>query len=271
MSARAPDSIYSLWGDIHKGVPRAVLSGIVGDVAHSFGYHLARRDLPRSDYSTQLPLDQRGANDCASALDISLPPDLMKLCTKRLLDAARAHDPRLHALREFCGTLDGSHTYPWDLHSNSSEGVDSWDDSHLWHIHLSFYRAYADNASALAPIADVIAGKPISKESTMALDADVKARFDSIDAALNKIPDRVLGDDVVPVELDPKNPNWATSSALAYLVRHVNVLQSALAPAKLAAAIAASLPASAGGLSQAELEAAVEKGVRTVFADASKP
>lgn len=158
MSARAPEAIHRLWLDVNRGVPRAVLSGIVGDTAHSFGYHLARRDLPSDDYSVQLRRDRLGADDCASALDVSLPPDLMKVCTRRLLDAARAKDPRLKALREFCGTLDGQSTYPWDLSTNTSEGVGSWDDSHLWHIHLSFYRAYADRYDVLAPIADVFAG-----------------------------------------------------------------------------------------------------------------
>lgn len=158
MSARAPQAIYSLWNDIHKHLPQAVLSGIVGDVHHSFGYHLARRDLPQSDYSVQLSLDRKGASDCASALDVSLPPDLMKICTRRLLAAAKAEDPRLKGLREFCGTLDGRQTYPWDLSTNSSEGIDTWDDSHLWHIHLSFYRAYADNYDVIAPIADVFTG-----------------------------------------------------------------------------------------------------------------
>jgi hypothetical protein len=158
VSARAPAAIQQLWSDVLERIPRAQLGGIVGDVNHSFGYHLARQDLPQSDYSVQLGLDRMGASDCASALDVTLPADLMKTCTARLLAAAKARDPRLKGLREFCGTLDGSVTYPWDLSTNESEGVGSWDDSHLWHIHLSFYRAYADSYDVLAPIADVLAG-----------------------------------------------------------------------------------------------------------------
>lgn len=156
--ARAPQAIYSLWADVQKAIPSAVLSGIVGDAAHSFGYHLSRQELPASDYSVQLTLDKRGASDCASALDISLSPSLMQTCTRRLLTAAKAGDPRLKGLREFCGTLNGADTYPWDLSTNTSEGVNSWDNSHLWHIHLSFFRAYADDYTTLAPIAQVLAG-----------------------------------------------------------------------------------------------------------------
>lgn len=160
MSAVAPAAIYSLWNNVHGKIPRAVLSGIVGDVAHSFGYHLARRDLSSGDYSVTLAKDRLGSSANASALDISLPPDLMKIITTRLLNAAKANDPRLAALREFCGTTNGTITHPYDLSDHQDGPLGSWDASHLWHIHLSFYREYADNYAALAPIADVLAGIP---------------------------------------------------------------------------------------------------------------
>jgi hypothetical protein len=159
MSARAPQAIWDLWNAIEREIPRAQLGGIVGDVAHSFGYHLARRDLPTTDYSVQLPKDKLGPGDAASALDVSLPPDLMIACTQRLLTAARQRDPRLRALREFCGTTDGQHTHPYDLSNGQDGPLDSWDSSHLTHIHLSFYREYADNTQALAPIAEVFTGE----------------------------------------------------------------------------------------------------------------
>jgi hypothetical protein len=158
--ATAPQAIFTLFAATQNAVPRAVLSGIVGDQAHSFGYHLARTELPADDYSVVLPLDKQGDGGAASALDISLPPDLMVTVTNRLLAAAKAHDPRLRALREFCGTTDGVHTHPYDLSNGQDGPLDSWDSSHLWHVHLSFYRAYSENATALAPIADVIAGRP---------------------------------------------------------------------------------------------------------------
>jgi hypothetical protein len=159
MSARAPQAIWDLYDAIKALVPQASMGGIVGDTAHSFGYHLAREDLPGSDYSVELAQDKMGASDCASALDVSLPSDLMRKCTGNLLAAAKAHDPRLRAVREFCGTLNSSQTYPWQLvPSNGSEGVDTWDHSHLSHIHISILREFADDAAALAPIADVFAG-----------------------------------------------------------------------------------------------------------------
>lgn len=157
MTARAPQAIWNLWYAIHRGVPRSLLGGIVGDVGHSFGYHLARRDLPSSDYSVQLPKDKLGKADCASAIDISLPPDLMLVYTRKLVVAAKAKDPRLAAVREFCGTTNGLNPHPFDLSRNADDpsNTQGWDDSHLSHIHISFYREYADHDSALLPVAEL--------------------------------------------------------------------------------------------------------------------
>lgn len=157
--AYAPLAIQHLYTLILSRIPQAVLSGIVGDVHHSFGYHLSRKELPGDDYSVVLPKDRLGDSGAASALDISLPSGLMITCTNRLLIAAKKHDSRLAALREFCGTTDGWRTHPYDLSRGQDGPLDSWDSSHLWHIHLSFYREYENNATILAPIADVLAGK----------------------------------------------------------------------------------------------------------------
>ena len=102
----------------------------------------------------------------------------------------------------------------------------------------------------------------------MSMDADVKALFDELAAAIAALPKDVLSADLVPVDLDPKNPNWAPSSVLGFLVRHVSKLEAALDPTKLAQAIAAALPAGAS-VDPAVLETAVETGVRAVFADAA--
>jgi hypothetical protein len=157
--AYAPSAIRSAATTITGGIGGAVFSGVVGDAAHSYGYHLARNQLPGSDYSVQLAADREGNGDAASALDISLPPDQMIAVTARLRAAAKAGDPRLYALREFAGTLDGRTTFNRDL-SNATEGFGNWDDSHLWHIHLSGYRRYADDADAWRAIADVFTDAP---------------------------------------------------------------------------------------------------------------
>lgn len=158
--AYAPQAIQQLYADIAARIPESQLGGIVGDAAHSFGYHLGRDELPATDYSVQLPLDREGDVDAASALDVTygLGSPWMITVTNRLLTAAKAGDPRLAALREFCGTTDGQNTHPYDLSNGQDGPLGSWDDSHLFHVHLSIYRAYANNYAAIAPIADVIGG-----------------------------------------------------------------------------------------------------------------
>lgn len=177
----APGAIEKLWTDLDKrkdvrgGLESAVLSGIVGDVAHSFGYHLSPEDLRArgeyySDYSLETPRDRHGAVEhphAASAIDISLDPKEMIIATHRLLHAAKHHDPRVHGVREFCGTLNGRETYPWDLYTGASEGVGSWDDSHLWHVHISFYRDAIRDYASIKGVADVLLGteRPAKKKA----------------------------------------------------------------------------------------------------------
>jgi hypothetical protein len=150
-----------------RSVPGAVLSGIVGDASHTYGYHRSRNWILASgqfgsgDYSVQLPQDHKGDADAAAALDISLPPDMIKLVTHRLIHAMRDNDARIRAVREVFGTVDGTHVTGWDRHNPDRITDDSWtssDDSHLWHIHLSFYREFATDTAALAPIVNVCAG-----------------------------------------------------------------------------------------------------------------
>ncbi len=166
--AYAPQAIQQLYNVIQSRISGAQLGGIVGDVNHSFGYHLARTELPSTDYSVVLPLDQQGDPGAASALDVTLGEGspLMITCTNRLLVAAKAGDRRLKALREFCGTTDGQNTHPYDLSNGQDGPLNSWDSSHLFHVHLSFYRAYCNDYAAIAPIADVFTGHTAAPDSS---------------------------------------------------------------------------------------------------------
>jgi hypothetical protein len=74
----------------------------------------------------------------------------------RLANAALSHDPRMRAVREFAGTRDGRNVEALDLAEWRVEH--GWDESHLWHIHISGYRTYADDAEAWADIAAVFTG-----------------------------------------------------------------------------------------------------------------
>lgn len=175
--ARAPQAIKDFYTKIT--VSSKVLSGIVGDASHSYGYHLARNELPSNDYSVVLAADKLGASDCASAIDVSLSRTDMILVSKRLLAAGKGNDSRLHAMREFFGAdSTDTHVIGWDRHDPNNAFDDTpttSDDSHLWHIHISFYRQYADNLAAITPIADVFNGKAVDAPMSASEVATIKA------------------------------------------------------------------------------------------------
>jgi hypothetical protein len=138
------------------GIGSASLSGIIGDSSHTYGYHRCRNVLPGNDYSVVLAKDKLGDGWAAAALDISYSDSDMKLVTGRLMKAMKARDPRISPyVREFFGTLNGTTVTGWDSHSN---GYTSSDDSHLWHVHFSFYREYVNNQTIMAGIRDVNLG-----------------------------------------------------------------------------------------------------------------
>lgn len=144
----APASLAALGLAVrnHFGLA-AVAIGIKGDESHTFGYHRSRNWINAhgdgsGDYSNQLALDRAGDPNWLAALDISLPPDQMRAVSGRLLRGMRDGNPRLAAVREFYGTVDGENVIGWD--SSTNRAVSS-DDSHLWHVHISFYRSLAAN------------------------------------------------------------------------------------------------------------------------------
>ena len=136
-------------------LPGKQLSGILGDTAHTYGYHRGRDYVGPGDYSAELPPDLGGDGQAASALDVSLPPDQMSLATQRLMAAVSTGDPRTAAVREFYGTIDGRNVVGWDQWWGSAA---TSDETHLWHVHLSIYRQWCNDAAVLLPIADVMNG-----------------------------------------------------------------------------------------------------------------
>lgn len=67
----------------------------------------------------------------------------------------RDGDRRLsRVVREFYGTLDGTRVFGYDL---ARQQFTSSDTSHLWHVHLSFYRDTNQRPALLARVADVLA------------------------------------------------------------------------------------------------------------------
>ena len=169
MAEYAPQALRWLGNAIVKAIPSARFSGIVGDPSHKYGYHRARNRLPKNDYSVQTGPDKAGDGWAASALDISFDSKWMKTITKRLLASAKdQNDPRLNCMREFFGTTNGSSVAGWDTYYGRPA---TSDDSHLWHVHMSILRKYANDRKALAGVLSVIKGE---KELDVDLDDKVK-------------------------------------------------------------------------------------------------
>lgn len=164
MSSYAPQAIYAMYEIVRPHISSMEESGIVGNSAHTYGYHCARNDLLRDghydDYSISTdPRDKLGDGTAASAIDMKLSPSDMITVSKRLISLSQAHDPRLVALREFFGTVDGRNTTGYSPYRNSYESTG--DMSHLWHIHLSIVREFSNDFAACAGIAQALAGVPL--------------------------------------------------------------------------------------------------------------
>lgn len=161
----APKAIQDLFDTVKARMPSAQLGGIYGTKP---GYHNCRAALPSSDYSVQIPPDKEGDPQAGSALDITYGrAEDQHAASKRLLNAKQ--DPRTQCLREFFGSVDGVNVCGWDFYGGYPV---SSDDSHLWHIHLSFRRKFATNGPMLQDLADVITGQTgddMNKDETVDL------------------------------------------------------------------------------------------------------
>lgn len=178
-----PEGLKDLASAVLSGADEADLSGLLflgiqSSDDRAYGYHNSRaRHLAgwtrdgKTDYSVQLPLDNEGDPQDASALDLGNGADrevgtaVTALMTRRLLEAIDRKDSRIVYLREFYGTLEGKSVVG---RSHNSED-DNWrlatssDLRHRWHLHLSVFRRYADS-DELMGIAEVLLGIPEEPE-----------------------------------------------------------------------------------------------------------
>ena len=152
--AYSPDAIRACYDTVAAKTSSAKLGGIY---ANKPGYHNCRSQCSSSDYSVQKDYDKKGNSSASGALDLTLGDADMKKMTQRLIDACKAggNSGKLRALREFFGTTNG-----YDVTGMDVPGCYwvSSDDSHLWHIHMSSKRQYADDHAAWQDVAAVLLG-----------------------------------------------------------------------------------------------------------------
>jgi hypothetical protein len=146
--APAPLTKLAAFYKAHGGVPL----GIVGNTAHTVGYHLGKDrifdgtgpGLGANDYSVKLARDKAGLTNAASAIDLGkINASLAELRTfsKWLVAACTAEKAGYRDVREIIYSPDGVKVQRWSgedgqIHTGPGNG----DDSHRFHTHVSYYR-----------------------------------------------------------------------------------------------------------------------------------
>lgn len=149
----------------------AVLSGIVGDLAHKKrgGYHISRQDQSSTNYSVTRPDDRLGPSDRASAIDMTMSTADMIKCHKRLRTCFqnRANDPRIKYINAWNGWDGQGDAGRYDV-VRGTVGTATAD--HKWHIHLEIRRRYVNDRKAMEAILSMLRGEPytITKPPTPA-------------------------------------------------------------------------------------------------------
>ena len=132
------------------------LIGSKGDNRHLRGYHRSRNWVKNSAYSTNRTYsvtrtegDRTGGDgNWVCAMDIGVPREVLIPMCARVDEAVRAG--RLEKITEWYGNDDGDNRV--DGYDNIANRVASSDESHLYHLHLSFDRGRAneDHSDVLA-------------------------------------------------------------------------------------------------------------------------
>jgi hypothetical protein len=154
---RITEALWKVWLESAAVIPGVRLGGIY---AFKPGYHSTvsdnRSNWP-NDYSIRLSLDTVSPTDKARAIDLTMSTSEMRRRTGYLREAAERRDPRLRAVREFYGTVDGNNVF--GRIKDGETGAWRWstsDDSHLWHIHISIFTAFCDDSAALSGVVSVL-------------------------------------------------------------------------------------------------------------------
>lgn len=141
----------------------AVLSGIVGDLAHKArgGYHISRQDQPSSNYSVTRADDKLGPSDRAAAIDMTMSTaDIIK-CHKRLrvIWLNRANDPRMKYINAWNGWDGEGDAGRYDVVRGT---IGTATSDHKWHIHLEIRRRYVNDMDAMRAILSMLRGESLA-------------------------------------------------------------------------------------------------------------
>lgn len=169
MATLSTTSLNWLANEWEKLFKTAVLSGIVGDLAHKLrgGYHISRQDQPKSNYSVTRPDDKpgNGPNDRAAAIDMTMSTADMKKCHIRLRESwkNRAKDPRWKYINAWNGWDGVGSAGRYDVVTGN---VSTASADHKWHIHLEIRRKYVNDMNAMRAILSLLKGEPYQAPAT---------------------------------------------------------------------------------------------------------
>jgi len=165
-NAYTAEPLWDLWLGADQAIKSARFGGIYADKP---GYHNTRQRNQQkwpSNYSIQLSLDKQGPGDKAAAIDLTLSDADMREYTGRLKAAMESGDARVGSVKEFYGTLDNAKVYGLGKKSRTGKPYStSADSSHLWHIHISFFRADVADRDRVLAVLDVLTGAAVPKPS----------------------------------------------------------------------------------------------------------
>jgi len=144
----------------------AVLSGIVGDLAHKLrgGYHISREDQPNDNYSVIRADDKpgNGPSDRAAAIDMTMSTaDIIKCHTRlREIWKNRANDPRMKYINAWNGWDGQGDAGRYDVVKGT---VTTATSDHKWHIHLEIRRKYVNDMNAMRAILSMLKGETLAQ------------------------------------------------------------------------------------------------------------
>jgi hypothetical protein len=170
----APDAIEYLWDRLHELEPTSKLGGIC---AFKPGYHASRKENKANwphDYSIQDSEDQGGDDDWCCAIDWTFPDaqaghyaTINKYSNRLMASGKDPNDDRLNNLREFFGNTDADVTTEgWDY--RYVEKSTSSDNTHAWHIHISFDRKWANDRPTMDRLIAVLQGEDMATAEEIA-------------------------------------------------------------------------------------------------------
>lgn len=168
VAAYTTQEMWDFWVALKALEPSTQLGGTY---AFKSGYHSTRLDNQRnwpSDYSIRDAIDKQGPADRAAAIDWTFPDaqngnysTIAKYCQRLMASSLDHNDPRLDVLREWYGQTDSDREVEgWDTRYYRAVTSDS---SHLWHIHLSFTRAYVGSVQGFHDVLSVLKGETVAQ------------------------------------------------------------------------------------------------------------